>query len=489
MSYIRPFFLLLGRAAVFWVGFLVFVVIAFLLAAFSQPDELPADYINVGFLAMFAFPAAVGWLAGAIVQELQHCTFAWPLPDARRRLAAGFLTTGFVVSLVVATFVSQSESAPDRPLLLFVVGLAGFCVGGVLLDPLRPGLGSLGVMAVLAFTVSSAYLADVCTRRPLEAGIVAIAAGTYGVTRLFARSTFRRKPFALTSPFPGSYALERSAKYERARHAQHSAKAIRWKKGYLGTSPWSWARAAAHESMGPFGWKDLPRVVERVWAFWLLFVIYAWVDMGDGGFWVTLAKTIHEAVIESPHVAYATDFGGERGSSPVIAMWIAAAGAVFALWSPSSLTTSLAYPLSRRRRAVVAHRAGLIDAAFFFLAVGGSLSIIGLVAGWFAGYEARFDFVPFFFRPMAGTLILLPLVYWMRFHLKTAARIQAGDGLVLVILAVIGFVAAVLIWSYPLARLVPSTLVGVGASLLLFFGAQAIFRRKLGTFYATRDLV
>lgn len=488
MSYIGPFFLLLGRAAVFWVGLLVFVVIAILLTAFAQPDELPAVYVNVGFLAMFAFPTAVGWLAGAVVQEFQHSTFAWPLPGVRRRLALGFLTTGIAVTLFVATFVSLSESAPDRPLLLFVVGLAGFCVGGVLLDPLRRGLSSFAVVGVLAFIASSSYLAEVGNRHPLEATVVAIAAGTFGFTRLFSRNTFRRKPSALTSPFPGSYALEHSAQYERARHAQSGPKARSWRAGYLGTSPWKWARAASYESMGPLGWKDIPRLVERLWAFWLLFAIYAWVDKGDAGFWMTFAKTIHEAVIESPHVAYAADFGGERGSSPVVAMWIGGLGAVLALWSSSSLGTSLAYPLSRRSRTAVAFRAGLIDAAFFLLFVGGGLSLIGLVSGWFAGYEARFDFVPFFFRPLAGTVILLPLAYWMRLRLRTSAENKAGNGLVLVILAVIGFVAAVLIWSYPVAGLVASPLVGIGASLLLFVASQAVFRQRLSIFFATRDL-
>ena len=62
-----------------------------------------------------------------------------------------------------------------------------------------------------------------------------------------------------------------------------------------------------------------------------------------------------------------------------------------------------------------------------------TIFVIGLVAGWFAGFETRFDFVPFFFRPVAGTLILLPLVYWMRLHLKTGAQSPSGNGLVLVI--------------------------------------------------------
>jgi hypothetical protein len=183
------------------------------------------------------------------------------------------------------------------------------------------------------------------------------------------------------------------------------------------------------------------------------------------------------------------ELGEGRGPSPIVALVVAAAGAVLVLWSPASLNTTLAYPLSRRLRAAVTHRAALVDAGAFFVAVGATLSMAGIVAGWLAGYELRFDFVPFFVRALIGTLILMPLAHWGRLYLGIAIKRRTGDTLVPVILGVVGFVAVVLIWTYQSAGLFVSPVVGVATSIVLLAISQAVFGWGLKSFYARRDLI
>ncbi len=130
MTYLQPFFLLMGRASVFWIGAAVLIGLSFLLVGFGQPDEIITPYVDVVFLAAFGFPAAAGWLAGAIIQEFLHCSFAWPLPSVLRRIAAGFLATGLTISLVVAALASQSPANSLRFITLLAIGLAGYALCG-----------------------------------------------------------------------------------------------------------------------------------------------------------------------------------------------------------------------------------------------------------------------------------------------------------------------------------------------------------------------
>jgi hypothetical protein len=114
VRYAAPFFPLMGRAAVFWVGAATFAALGFLLLGLSQPDEIISPYVDASFLATFAIPALAGWLAGAIIQEFQGCTFAWALPAASRRVAAGYLSTGAVLSLLIGGMVGASHPVGHR---------------------------------------------------------------------------------------------------------------------------------------------------------------------------------------------------------------------------------------------------------------------------------------------------------------------------------------------------------------------------------------
>jgi len=168
---------------------------------------------------------------------------------------------------------------------------------------------------------------------------------------------------------------------------------------------------------------------------------------------------------------------------------VAAAGAALALMSPAALRTTLAYPLSRQRIARITHRAELVDTAVFFLGIFSSLSIAGLLAGWLVGYEIRFDFVPSFLRRLAATVILMPLAHWGRLHLQVATQRKTENTLVAVIFGIIGFVAAVWVWSAFSPRLFANPLVELTVAALLFLLSNDVYRRKLRNYFSVADLV
>lgn len=487
MSYLQPFFLLLGRASVFWIGAAVFASLAFILLVLGQPDEILTPYVNVAFVAALGLPMASGWLGGAIIQEFQHCTCAWPLPGVNRRIGAGFLVTGVVITLIVAGLVSQAQSNNLHFTTLFVLGLAGYCLGGTFFDPLRPWMGTVTIILALLTVARSLSLSELVATYPVPSMILGSSLGTLSLLRLLSRSILRRRPFQPTSPFPGSYSLERSAEFERQKVAAREPKSTDWQPGYLDGRMWSWVRAAVHEGYGPIGWKMLLKMPSRLWALGLVFAVHAWANRGSLSFGQALGMTFHEALLQSPHVAPLREQGEH---DPIVIIVVAALGAVWAISRSSSLLkTSLAYPISRRFQAGVTFRSGLVDIAVFFLGLSLVLAFLGNLCGWLVGYEMRFDFIPFFFRPLTATVILMPLAQWGHLLLQVANRRRTENTLVALILAVLGFVAVVWIWTALSPRILGPPILEIAVLVLLFSTSQFVYRSKLQKFFSTADVV
>lgn len=485
MTYLQPFFLLMGRVSVFWVGAAVLIGLTFVLAGVGQPDEITAPYVDPVFLATFAFPAAAGWLAGAIIQEFLHCSIAWALPSVLKRVAAGFVTTGLTLSLAVAALGSQSPASSLGFVTLLTIGLAGYGLGGNLFGPRNRWLGWIDFAVVALVVVRSQYLSDLAIEYPLPAMAISLALALFGISRLFSRSLFRRRAFSLATPFPGSHSLERSISYDRQKLTKNGPTGMTWSTGYLGTATWNWVRAAIR-AYGPLGWKTIPRVLSRLWVLALLFSIYAWSDKGDLGFGEAFGKTIYTALFSSPHVPA---FGLESDRHPIVILVISALGVVLALWAPTDLKTSLAYPLSRQKIAAVTHRVGLVGAFVFIAGIFLVLSIVGHLAGWLVSYPLRFDFMPFFLYPLMATVVLLPLALWGRLHLQVATQRKTENTLVAVIFGVLGFVAMAWILTAVTSRLFGGAMMQISVSILLFLLSQDIYRRKLRKYFSTADLI
>ena len=486
MTQQHPFLLLMGRASVLWIGAAVLTSLAFILLVLGQPDELLTPYINVAFLAALGYPMACGWLGGAIIQEFQHCTCAWALPAVNRRLASGYLMTGFAIAVLIAILVSQSRSNNLGFITLLVLTMVGYCLGGTLFDPLRPWMGSVSLVVALLIVARSRHLSDLLATYQGEAIIVSMILGALSLSRLFSRSILRHRPFNPTSPFPGSFSVERSAEFEREKLAREKPRTTGWKSGYLDARTWSWVRAAIYESYGSVGWKSLIKIPGRLWALGLVFAIHAWANRGSLSFGQALGRTMHDALLQSPHVPPLV----ERGEhSPLVILIVGAIGVALVLSGPSCLLrTSLAYPISRRLHAAVAFRGGLVDITVFSIGLSVVLALLGVVCGWLVGYDIRFDYIPFFLRPVAVTAVLMPLALWGNLHLLAAKRRREENTVVAVVFAIIGFVAAVWIGTALVPRVFPSSAVGAGVLAAVLVGSLLIYRSKLYEYFSKADV-
>ncbi len=485
MRYLQPFLLLMSRAAVFWIGVTIFACVAFVVAGLAQPDRLITPYVDAVLLAGFAFPASAGWLAGAIIQEFQHCTFAWSLPAAGRHIAAGYLATGIGISLLVAVLASQAPSASLGVGMLFAIGISGYCLSGNLFSLHRRWSSILEVALVVSVLVSTPRLSGLAARHPAPVAGACLAVVLWSVHRLLSRTSFRERPLRNVKPFPGSYSLQRSARYERRKLAAEGPRTTNWRADDLGADIWSWVRATLHETYGSFGWRTIPRALTRIWPLGLLLLTHAWADKGDLSLAEAFGRTVYAALFRSPH---ARPFGDSGDHTPLVILVVAAAGVAVGLAAPPGLKTDLAYPLSRRDRAAVAFRASLVSNGLLFVVVGATFWTIGQLVGWAIGYPARFDFVPFFLRPLTATVIFLPLAQWLVLRLRIHGHPRSGDAIVAVIVITVAFVAVVWIWTVLLPGLVPIPSLQVLVSLLALLVVAGVCRSLVRGHFTCADL-
>ena len=210
MNALRPFFLLAGRPAVFAVGAFSLFFSGITVIGLASGDARVALHFDAVFVAALLFPGLAGWLGGAIIQEFQHTSFAMLLPRVRSRIASGFLTAGLVVAVVVVGLIALRSSTSMNIGALFAVAVGAFCLGGIFIDPLSNWITTLNTIVMLLLIGRSRDMAEFVTAHPLLTSVIALAIGVAGCFRLFARSTFRRKPFVPTAPLPGRFSLERA---------------------------------------------------------------------------------------------------------------------------------------------------------------------------------------------------------------------------------------------------------------------------------------
>ena len=485
MNTLRPFFLLLGRASVFWMGAIGLIVVGMVVAGISDPEERLGLILDAAFVAAFAFPAGAGWLAGAVVQEFQHTSFATHLPGVRFRIATGFVATGLVVSLVVVGLIGRMSTTPQNLAALLAVGLGAYCLGGVLVDPLSTWISGFNVVIVLLLVARSRDVARIVDNYPWPVVAIALAVGVVCFLRLFARSTFRLKPFHPTSFLPGRFSLEKARRIEQWKRARRGPTKTGWHAGYLGSNPWSWVRAAFHEVHGDRGWRNSSKALNPLACLGFLVVLNAWLDRGEFSFGGAVARSIYDALFRSPHQP---QFGEHGGPFLMVLIVIAAAGVVTALFRPVAFTAAIAYPLSRRQHAQVFFRGGLVDGGIILFIVAPCLFTVGHLMGWLVGYGIRFDFMPYFFRALMITLILIPLAHWGRLGLLAATRRKSGNTMLGVIFGVIGFVLAVLVLSVISAGLIGSPEVELAVLAAALLVSQLVYRRKLRNYFRTADL-
>ncbi len=485
MNAMRPFFLLVGRASVFWLSAIGAAAIAITVTGLTQPEAFPALRFDAVMLSAFVFPLAAGFLAGALVQELQHATFAAALPGVRSRVSTGFLACGAIVAVAVVGAIALTDVPPERLPVLCAFALGSFGLGGVLNDPLSRWVTAVNVGVVLAAVVSSAELSRIAARQPWAIAFVSLAVGAAGVARLFARGTFRRKPFRASKPLPGRFSLEKSEAVEHRKMIERGPRRARWRGGMLGDDPWLWVRAALHEVHPTRGLHGMVTRVGRAWGLGVIVLMSAWADRGDMSLGEAVARSLHDALLRSPHVPR---FGERGGPYLMVVLLVATVGVLVPLLAPVGLRDECVYPISRRLRARIAFRAGLVDVGVLLGILGVGLFALGSLTGRAVGIEIRFDFMPFFLHALLVTVVLMPLVHRGRIRLHAARRRKDENTQVWVVFGIIGFVTLASVATFLSAALFPDPAVELSVLTAAIVVSQLLYRRALRIHYATADL-
>lgn len=484
MTWVRPFVLLVGRAATFWLGLLVLACVSILLAGLSNPEAPTWIWVETTFLAALAYPATWGFLSGLLIQELQHASFTWPLPGARSRLLAGLAATGLPVVLFTSLLVALHGTPVPTPVLL-ALGLAGLGLGSVAIDPLSGWRTALTLGLLVAIVARSRLLAGLAAEHSVAAvAICGLVAGLC-LHRLLGIATFRSKPFMPTAPVPGMYSFDRTLANERRKLARDPSSLGRWRSGYLGTGVWSWVRASLHASMGSLGWRRIAKIATGTWPLWMLLAAHAWTDRGDLGFPRALALTLYQEILGPPGVPHL----GDEGHQVLVTLFVAASGAALAFWLPVAVRSSLLYPLSRRSLARVGQRTGWLRSVLFVAAVGGGLSLVGLAAGRVAGYPSRMDYVPFIVWPLLSTAALMPAAEWATLRVLGRAGPRPESAVMAYTAGLVVFVALAAAWTFFAPRIPGGPGVSLPVTLVLILGSHLAFADQLARHFAKADLV
>lgn len=470
----RPAALVIG--AVLWLS-------AVLVVAVLHVDK-PLPAVDAIVLAALLLPGVAGWLAGFVVQDLQHTTFAWQLPDLRRRCLGGFVAFGGVWTSVNLALILPHRSG-HQPAALFAVGIAAFCLAAVLRDPLSRSRTALHAAVAAAAVFSTRGLGAAAAARPLLVVAGAAVVATASLVRLFATTTFRTKPFVPTSPLPGAFMYATSRRYEREKLARRRATGRSWRGRVLGTSTGSWLLATVHESRHGLGWRGLLSLLRGMPAVLAVFALHASADAGKDGFLTAMARTVYDVVLRSPHVAPV----GKEPPYLMIPLMIAALGVALAVLEPLALSSSVLYPLSRRDQARIGFWACVVDSAGFAVVLAGTLLPLALLCGTAIDLPLRLDFVPAVLRALLLTLWLRPLAQWYRLS-TPPARLQRSERLLLAYMA--GLVAAIILVgggcsiSAALLASPPAELLVLTSGVVL---AHLGLRLALARHFTTADLV
>jgi len=485
MNVFQAFFPLIGRASVIWLSILGMTVVTIIVSGLAQEDGNFAAYVDATFAAAFLFPASAGWIAGAVIRELQHTTFAMFLPSIRFRLAIGYITAGLLVSVLIVGLIAAMNPLQYKLFVLLAIGLGGYSLSSIMVDSTSNWVAALMVVLILAVVTNSGELQRLTNEYSWLTTALMLGVGFASVSRLFSRSTFRKNPFKPISPLPGRFAFEKSRQNQQRLKIKGGPVEAAWKSDYLGNDPWRWVRAAIHETYGANFVKALSKSIAKAWGLGLLILVSAWLDKGEMRFTEALAWSINDALLRSP---FQPQFGEHGGPYPLVIIVIAAIGAVTALFSPVALNDSMYYPLSRIQRALVQFRGGLVDAAIFLFIITPCLLIIGYLTGWSVGFEIRFDFMPFFLRVLLLTLVLMPMAYWGRLQLQEATWRKAENNMVAVIIGIVGFVILVSLLTALSGAIFDSPGIEVAVLITAILTSRLIYWRSLLNFYTTADL-
>lgn len=417
MNALKPFFLLIQRPLVLFGAIGWMIIATFLLGTLVRQGGDPDTHMDPGFLTVVVLSIYSGWLTGACILEFQQSSFTCTLPGYRTKLLPGFLSFGLFAVLAAVLLVKATSPSPQDVVTLIALGSAAYALGGSIRDPESGFMTGLGVALFLVLIFTSGTQASLAGEYPVL--ILALAGGllVMGLYRLFNRRVFRRR-----SLNPGkrvlAFSINKARKSESRREAAFGPKKTKWKAAYLGRGTRAWARAAWYETYGGQKPKALAkRVLAGSWGLILVLLFEAREGSQQIGLWKSLCWTVHDAIMRSP---YSPEYG-EGEAFIMVTVLIVILGGVMAVFRPVALAERMLYPLSRQQKADVLFAGGLFDIGIFLLIIAPLFFLLGHASGWVLGIESRLDYMPFFFRAILITLIMMPFAYWGGLQIRSAA--------------------------------------------------------------------
>lgn len=484
MNRLKPLFLLVQRPLTLFGAILWMIIAAFLAGNLVKPGGVPDMALDAAFLTVLVLSGYSGMVIGAGIAELQQSSFAFTLPGVQVRHLPGFLFFGGVSVLAAVALVVGNSPYPQNGFLLFVVGMGAYCLGASFRDPESPCMTGLAVALMMVLISTTSTLAQFAAAQPWTVAAVSAMVAASGIHRRFSKKVFRSLPLGKGGRVL-AFSVEQVQQTAKNRRLSYGPKNTRWSPAYLGAEPRGWLRAAWYESYGGFRFRSVVRAIGHSWGLFLVLLLEAQFGPQDVGFWKSLCWSVHDAILRSPH---SPEFGEKGGPFVLVALAILLAGASMAVFHPVALNERLIYPLSRKHKSDVMFNGSTLDMAILLLIVAPGLLLLGHALGWVMGFESRFDYMPFYFRVILITLVLLPLAYWGKLQVQTAAWRKDPYSMVGVSMGMLVFVLAGSLLVYLSSHAFES---GVIELLVLVAGiliSRSIYRRFLTTHYRTADL-
>ena len=484
MKTLRPFFLLIQRPLTLFGAIGWMIIATFLISALVKPGGDPDTFMDAAFLTVIVLSVYSGWVLGACVLELQQASFSFTLPGARRSLVPGFLIMGAISAGFAVAFVAAASPHPQSTVLLFVVGMGSYALGGAIRDPQSDFMTGLSVALFLVLVVTSGTLGQFATESPQFIVTGAIALLLMGIYRLFARMAFRTRAVDARSMVL-AFSLKKLVRSDRYRRLSYGPRKSRWKPARLGQDTAGWVRAAWHETYGATTVRAFGRFLARSWGLFLLIVLAAREGSGEVGFFKAVCWSLHDAIMRSP---YSPVFGEKGGPFLIVAIGIAVAGSAMAVFSPVRLSERMLYPLSRRQKCRVRFIGSLVDLTILLFLVAPVLYLLGHATGWVVGIESRFDYVPYFFRVLLVTLILMPFAYWLSLLIGSPAIRQVNPSVVGIVLGQAAFVLVALLLMFVVGQLSLYPWVEILVLFVCLVLSRMLYGVYLRSWYRTADL-
>lgn len=484
MNAFRPFFLVIQRPLVLFGAIGWMIIATFLIGQLVRQGGNMEQYMDAVFLTVVILSVYSGWIIGSCVLELQQSTFMFLLPGGSYRLLPGFLLFGAGMVLGATLLVNAASPAPQDSALLFAFGLASFVTGASIRDPLSGFLTGLGIVLFLLLIVTSGYQAQLAREHPAFLLLLSAALIATGLYRLFSRHVTRIRSVNKGRPVLNFSSAE-LVRASRERQLDYGPKRSKWRHAYLGGETRGWLKAAWHETYGGQRTRTLLKSITASWGLFLILLIEAGKHRDQLGLWKSFCWVVHDGLMRAPHPLLT----GERsGAFVMVAAVIIIGGSSMALWRPVSLSEGLFHPLSRRQRADVFFNGGYLDLAILVLGVAPLLYLLGQGAGVVAGVTPQFDYLPFFFRVILVTLILMPFAYWGGLKLRSTAGQGDRYSMVGIALGMSVFSVSAMLLVFLSNFLFPSPWIELVVLLFVLLFSRMLLRARLRIHFQTADL-